>query len=95
VVAFCHDQDQQLAGAVSSSPWRKAPPTSPWRLWPIPTLSTSTPDAISAYNLLVLPVLDHDDDHLIGVLTIDDILEATIPLSGTAGATEDEQTGRG
>ena len=30
------------------------------------------------YNLLVLPVLDHDD-RLIGVLTIDDILEATIP----------------
>jgi Mg/Co/Ni transporter MgtE len=34
--------------------------------------------AMSDYNLLVLPVLDHDD-HLIGVLTIDDILEATIP----------------
>ena len=29
------------------------------------------------YNLLVLPVLDRDD-HQIGVLTIDDILEAAI-----------------
>ena len=30
------------------------------------------------YNLLVLPVLDNDD-HLLGVLTVDDVLEATIP----------------
>ena len=43
---------------------------------------------MSDYNVLVLPVLDHDD-HLIGVLTIDDILEATIPPNGAAGATED------
>ena len=34
--------------------------------------------AMADYNLLLLPVLD-SDDHLIGVLTIDDILEATIP----------------
>lgn len=30
------------------------------------------------YNLLVMPVLN-PDDRQIGVLTIDDILEATIP----------------
>lgn len=35
------------------------------------------PPAMADYNLLVLPVLDRDD-HQIGVLTIDDILEAAI-----------------
>jgi Mg/Co/Ni transporter MgtE len=33
--------------------------------------------AMADYNLLILPVLDHDD-HLLGVLTSDDILEAAI-----------------
>jgi CBS-domain-containing membrane protein len=30
------------------------------------------------YNLLNLPVVD-DDDHLIGVITVDDALESTVP----------------
>ena len=41
--------------------------------------------AMADDNLLVMPVLD-PDDRQIGVLTIDDILEATIPPSGAAGA---------
>jgi CBS domain-containing protein len=30
------------------------------------------------YNLLNLPVVD-DDDHVIGVITVDDALEASLP----------------
>jgi len=30
------------------------------------------------YNLLNLPVVD-DDDHLIGVITVDDVLESSVP----------------
>ncbi len=30
------------------------------------------------YNLLNLPVVD-DDDHLLGVITVDDTLESTVP----------------
>ena len=30
------------------------------------------------YNLLTVPVVDADD-HLLGVITVDDVLEATIP----------------
>jgi Mg/Co/Ni transporter MgtE len=30
------------------------------------------------YNLMTVPVVD-DDNHLLGVITVDDILEATIP----------------
>ena len=30
------------------------------------------------YNLVAIPVVD-DDDHVIGLITVDDVLEATIP----------------
>jgi len=86
VVAFCHDQDQRLAGAVSLVTLVQSAPEvtletladpNPVHVHPDADLPEIT-GAMADYNLLVLPVLDHDD-HLIGVLTIDDILEATIP----------------
>jgi len=86
VVVFCHDQDQRLAGAVSLVALVQSAPEvtmetmadpSPVHVHPDADLPEIT-GAMADYNLLVLPVLDHDD-HLIGVLTIDDILEATIP----------------
>jgi Mg/Co/Ni transporter MgtE len=86
VVAFCHDQDQRLAGAVSLVALVQSAPDVTMETLADPNPVHVHPDAdlpeitgaMSDYNLLVLPVLDHDD-HLIGVLTIDDILEATIP----------------
>jgi CBS domain-containing protein len=86
VVAFCHDQDQKLAGAVSLVALVQSAPDvtmatladpNPVHVHPDADLPEIT-GAMADYNLLVLPVLDHDD-RLIGVLTIDDILEATIP----------------
>jgi CBS domain-containing protein len=86
VVAFCHDQDQRLAGAVSLVALVQSAPDITMQTLADPNPVHVHPDAdlpeitgaMSDYNLLVLPVLDHDD-HLIGVLTIDDVLEATIP----------------
>jgi len=86
VVAFCHDQDQKLAGAVSLVTLVQSDPDVTMEILADPNPVHVHPDAdlpeitgaMADYNLLVLPVLDHDD-HLIGVLTIDDILEATIP----------------
>jgi CBS domain-containing protein len=86
IVAFCHDQDQKLAGAVSLVALVQSAPDVTMETLADPNPVHVHPDAdlpeitgaMADYNLLVLPVLDHDD-HLIGVLTIDDILEATIP----------------
>ncbi len=44
---------------------------------PTPTSSTST-ILMADYNLMTVPVVD-TDDQLLGVITVDDILEATIP----------------
>ena len=85
VVAFCHDQDRRLAGSVSLVALVQSPPAvtmetlvdpSPVHVHPDADLTEIT-SAMADFNLLVLPVLDHDD-HQIGVLTIDDILEAAI-----------------
>jgi CBS domain-containing protein len=86
VVAFCHDEDQRLAGAVTLVALLQSAPDVTMKTLADPNPVHVHPDAdlpeitgaMADYNLLVLPVLDHDD-HLIGVLTIDDILEATIP----------------
>ena len=86
VVAYCHDQDQRLVGAVSLvTLLRSAPDVTMDALVDLQPVHVH-PDAdlpeiaraMADFNLLVLPVLDHED-HLIGVLTIDDVLEATIP----------------
>jgi CBS domain-containing protein len=85
VVAYCHDENQRLVGAVSVVALLQADPQAvmhaladpePVHVHPDADLSEIT-RAMADYNLLVLPVLDHDD-HQIGVLTIDDILEAAI-----------------
>ena len=86
VVAYCHDEQQRLAGAVSLVALLQNDPSStmavvadrrPVHVHPDADLPEIT-QAMADYNLLVLPVLD-SDDHLIGVVTIDDVLEATIP----------------
>jgi CBS domain-containing protein len=85
VVAFCHDRDQRLAGAVSLVALVQSAPASSMEALadPSPVHVHADADideitrAMADYNLLVLPVLDRDD-HQIGVLTIDDILEAAI-----------------
>lgn len=85
VVAFCHDRDQRLAGAVSLVALVQSAPASTMEALadPNPVHVHADADieeitqAMADYNLLVLPVLDRDD-HQIGVLTIDDILEAAI-----------------
>lgn len=86
VVAYCHDEDLRLVGAVSLVTLLQSDPSSTMEALAEPNPVHVHPDAdlpeitgaMADYNLLVLPVLDHDD-HLIGVLTIDDVLEATIP----------------
>jgi hypothetical protein len=85
VVAFCHDRDQRLAGAVSLVALVQSAPASTMEALadPNPVHVHADADideitrAMADYNLLVLPVLDRAD-HQIGVLTIDDILEAAI-----------------
>ena len=34
---------------------------------------------ITDFNLVTVPVVDDDDDHLLGMITVDDVLEATVP----------------
>ena len=83
VVSFAHDANQRLAGAVSLVALLQADPTLTIEALadPHPVHVHADADlaeitrAMADYNLLVLPVLDHDHRQ-IGVLTIDDILEA-------------------
>ena len=83
MVAFCNDRDQRLAGAVSLVALVQSAPASTMEALagPNPVHVHADADeitqAMADYNLLVLPVRDRDD-HQIGVLTIDDILEAAI-----------------
>ena len=85
VVVFCHDEERRVVGAVSLVALVQGDPAAtladladpdPVHVHPDADLNEIT-FAMSDYNLLVLPVLDQDD-HLIGVLTSDDILEAAI-----------------
>jgi CBS domain-containing protein len=85
VVAYCHNQDHRLVGAVSLVALLQSDPLAtiqsladpePVHVHPDADLTEIT-RAMADYNLLVLPVLDQDD-RLIGVLTVDDILEAAI-----------------
>ena len=85
VVAYCHDEDQRLTGAVGLVALLQSDPevrvdvladSDPVHVHPDADLTEITL-AMADYNLFVLPVLD-SDDRLLGVLTIDDILEAAI-----------------
>lgn len=83
---FTLDQAQRLAGAVGLVALTQADPTAvvsavaeanPVRVGP----ETDLPDVavlMTDYNLLNLPVVD-DEDRLLGVITVDDALEATVP----------------
>ena len=85
VVVFSHDEHQALTGAVSLVALVQADPGATLDDLAEPHPVHVHPDAdineialaMADYNLLILPVLDRDD-HLIGVLTSDDILEAAI-----------------
>ena len=85
VVVFCHDVSGRVVGAVPLVALVQGDPAAtigelaepdPVHVHPDADLTEITL-AMADYNLLVMPVLDHDD-HLIGVLTSDDILEAAI-----------------
>jgi CBS domain-containing protein len=85
VVAYCHDGDERIVGAVSLVALLQSDPhvtmnvladPEPVHVHPDADLTEIT-HAMADFNLLVLPVLDRDD-RLIGVLTIDDVLEAAI-----------------
>lgn len=77
---------QQLQGATSLVPLLQADPTMPLTelAEANPVRVTPSTDLISVvvlmadYNLLNLPVVD-DDDRILGVITFDDALEATVP----------------
>jgi Mg/Co/Ni transporter MgtE len=85
VVVFCHDNNRALNGAVSLVALVQADPQATLANLAEPAPVHVHPHAdideialaMADYNLLVLPVVD-DDDRLIGVLTSDDVLEATI-----------------
>jgi CBS domain-containing protein len=85
VVAYCHDPNHRLAGAVSLVALCQSDPQATMAVLADPEPVHVHPDAdlteitraMADYNLLVLPVLD-GDDRLIGVLTVDDVLEAAI-----------------
>jgi hypothetical protein len=85
VVVFCHDKHDALTGAVSLVTLVQADPTATMAELAEPAPVHVHPDAdvneitlaMADYNLLILPVLDHED-HLLGVLTSDDVLEAAI-----------------
>jgi Mg/Co/Ni transporter MgtE len=85
VVVFCHDESLRVTGAVGIVALVQGDPRAtladlaeadPVHVHPDADLNEITM-AMADFNLLVLPVLNHDD-HLIGVLTSDDILEAAI-----------------
>lgn len=84
-VVYLHDADQKLIGAIGLVALIQADgarlaaelaDSTPVHVHPDADLTEITV-ATADYNLLILPVLDHDD-HLLGVITIDDILEASI-----------------
>jgi CBS domain-containing protein len=85
VVTYCHDHNRRLVGAVSLVALCQSDPAvamhdladpEPVHVHPDADLTEIT-RAMADYNLLVLPVLDRDD-RLIGVLTVDDVLEAAV-----------------
>jgi hypothetical protein len=84
-VVYLHDADHKLVGAIGLVALIQADrarlaadlaDSAPVHVHPDADLTEITV-ATADYNLLVLPVLDHDD-RLLGVITIDDILEASI-----------------
>ena len=85
VAISCHEHSGRLVGAVSLVALLQADPQALMQALadPEPVHVHSDADlteitrAMADDNLLVLPVLDHAD-HQIGVLRIDDILEAAI-----------------
>ncbi|MCD2195183.1 CBS domain-containing protein [Actinomycetospora endophytica] len=83
---YAYDDELRLTGAVGLVTLVQADPggllatvaeANPVRVGP----ETDLPDVavlMTDYNLLVLPVVD-EDDRLLGVITVDDALEATLP----------------
>ena len=80
------DEDKQLAGVVSVIALLQAAPSEN-----VAALMDSDPVRVTAdadltdvallmadYNLYAIPVVD-DEDRVLGVVTVDDVLEATIP----------------
>jgi len=85
VVAYCHDPNHRLVGAVSLVALCQSDPQATMAVLADPEPVHVHPDAdlteiTRGHGRLqpaLLPVLDRDDQ-LIGVLTVDDVLEAAI-----------------
>ena len=83
---FTVNNHGKLRGAVSLVALVQADPTAPLRDITDHDPVRVRPDAdliditllMTDYNLLNLPVVD-DTDHLIGVITVDDVLETSVP----------------
>jgi len=86
VTVYCHDEQARLAGAASLVALLQHHPDTPLAdvADPDPVHLRADADLVevtltmSDYNLLTLPVLDQSG-HILGVVTVDDILEASIP----------------
>jgi CBS domain-containing protein len=85
VTVYCHDDDHRIVGAVTVVRLLQSDPAAA-----VGTVADADPVHVHAdadlteitlamadYNLLTLPVLD-DDDRILGILTVDDVLEATV-----------------
>ncbi len=82
------DQDEHLHGVISLRALILAPPDSPVHAFmtvPVISVAADTPqDEVAAvlnkYDLLAVPVVD-DDKRLLGVVTVDDVLDTLLPAS--------------
>ncbi|HWX74790.1 MAG TPA: CBS domain-containing protein, partial [Solirubrobacteraceae bacterium] len=86
ITVYLLDDGGALVGAVSVVALLRADPSTPLeRLVEREPVSVETsadlPEVartMADYNLIMLPVLD-DEEHMVGVITVDDVLELTLP----------------
>jgi len=86
VTVYCHDDDQRIVGAVTvvallqsdaAAALATVADAAPVHVHPDADLTEITV-AMADYNLLTLPVLD-GDDRILGIVTVDDVLAASMP----------------
>ncbi len=85
-VVYSMDSDRRVAGSVSILKLLRSKPSTPIRelVEPDPVVLTADADLhevlrkMTDFNLTSVPVVD-DDKHMIGVITVDDVLELTLP----------------
>ena len=86
-VVFVSDPDGRVTGTVSAVQLIQSPPDAQLSVVASPRSDTSIPTGISVatvrkmsdYNLTVAPVLDSEQHEILGVITVDDVLELLLP----------------